>query len=245
VLCPLPRTRTVSLLLLLAAGTLGCGDDALIITATSDTTSATTVTDPSTTSAESTSTASTPGSSGSSTETESATNGTSTSGTSTSGTSTSDTGATDTSATDTGATDTSATDTDGIEDAEYAARFFTGGLNRILIHKAENTGDLCTRVSLVFPEIINDDYTIATPKGWSVENIEIAKGAAECLNLENFPPLSVVSHAAAGTISWMAQEPCPELLDIGVTAEFTAGDLPWVPTKDQLFAEALAIEGCP
>lgn len=239
--------RTVSLLLACAA-TLGCGDDATVVTTDATATAATTATatDPSTT-AESTSTAST--SSGTATQTSSST-GAETSGSTTNDTATESdaTTATDTSASTTATTTTTGTDTDtdteGMEDAEYAARYIAGGLDRIHIRKAEKTSELCTHVGLVFPEL-DDSYEIATPTGWSVELVAIAEGVAGCLEFEALAPVPVESIAAAGAVTWIDEGFCPTTLDIDVTAEFIAGDLPWVPMKDQLFAEALPIEGCP
>jgi hypothetical protein len=131
-----------------------------------------------------------------------------------------------------------------MEDAEYAARYIAGGLDRIHIRKAEKTSDLCTHVGLVLPEF-EDSYEIATPTGWSVELVAIGEGVAGCLEFEGLAPVPVESSAAAGAVTWIDEGFCPATLDIDVTAEFIAGDLPWVPMKDQLFAEALPIEGCP
>lgn len=229
--------RTVSLLLASAA-TLGCGDDATVVT----TDATATATDPSTT-AESTSTAST--SSSSATPTSSSTGAETSGSTSTESDATT---ATDTSPSTTTTTTTTGTDTDtgtgSMEDAEYAARYIAGGLDRIHIRKAEKTSDLCTHVGLVFPEL-EDSYEIATPTGWSVELVAIGEGVAGCLEFEGLAPVPVESNAAAGAVTWIDEGFCPATLDIDVTAEFIAGDLPWVPMKDQLFAEALPVEGCP
>ncbi len=229
--------RTVSLLLASAA-TLGCGDDATVVT----TDATATATDPSTT-AESTSTAST--SSSSATPTSSSTGAETSGSTSTESDATT---ATDTSPSTTSTTTTTGTDTDtgtgSMEDAEYAARYIAGGLDRIHIRKAEKTSDLCTHVGLVFPEL-EDSYEIATPTGWSVELVAIGEGVAGCLEFEGLAPVPVESNAAAGAVTWIDEGFCPATLDIDVTAEFIAGDLPWVPMKDQLFAEALPVEGCP
>ncbi len=233
-------------LLLVATVTLDCSDDAMIVTTTSDTathstsnsssatTGTTSATDPSTTT-----TASTGSTSSSSAET-----GTTTSGPET-GTGTTDTTSTDTTSTSTTAGTTGTTsDTGVMEDAEYAARYLAGGLDRIFIRKAEKVSGLCTHIGLVLPDL-EDEYEITTPKGWSVELVAIAEELDGCLDFEGLAPVPVEAVAAAGSVAWIDDGFCPATLDIDVTAEFLAGDLPWVPMKDQLFAEALAVEGCP
>ncbi len=159
-------------------------------------------------------------------------------GTSTTGVTSTDTD-TDTD-TDTGTT----SDTDGPEDADYAARFVAGGLDRVFIRKAEKISALCTEIALVWPAFDNEPYMITTPEEWGIEHVSIAEGLAGCLEFQPLDPPAVAANAGAGTITWLDQGLCPPTLSLNVTLEFTAGDLLWVPTKDQLTALDLPVENC-
>ena len=150
-----------------------------------------------------------------------------------------------TSATDTDTDSGTTSDTDGLEDAEYAARFFPGGLDRVSIRKAEKVSELCTELVLVRPAFDEEPYTITSPEGWGIERVAIAQGLAGCLEFEPLDPPKVAPNTGAGTINWPDQGLCPANLSINVTLEFTAGDLLWVPTKDQLSAFDLPVENCP
>ncbi|HGG57541.1 MAG TPA: hypothetical protein ENK31_07075 [Nannocystis exedens] len=158
------------------------------------------------------------------------------------GTGTNTTSATDTDTdTDSGTT----SDTDGPEDAEYAARFFPGGLDRVSIRKAEKVSELCTELVLVWPAFDEEPYTITSPEGWGIDRVAIAQGLAGCLDFGPLDPPKVAPNTGAGTISWPDPGLCPPKLSINVTLEFTAGDLLWVPAKDQLSAFDLPVENCP
>lgn len=227
------RRALASLASLLLAAT-ACGDDAV---STGASTSASTSTATATATADATSDATSNTSSGDSSSAGSTTAGASSSS-SASGT-TSD-------ATTDGATDGATDATTGeVEDASYAAIFVAGGLDRIFIRKAEAIDDLCTSLVLVTPEQGgNPLLTITTPAMWAVESASIAQGSAGCLELGPLKDPVVDAAAGAGAVTWLDAGLCPATLDLDVTLDFIAGDLPWVPLKDQLTATDLAVEMC-
>ncbi len=226
---------------------LGCGDDPVIATTAAETmmttsaTSTSTSTGTDTNATESTASATSTETSETSTSTSTTSSGETSTGTSTTGiTSTGTTSATD-SDTDSGTT----SDTDGPEDAEYAARFFPGGLDRVFIRKAEKISELCTEIVVVWPAADEEPYTITSPEGWGIDRAVIAEGLAGCLEFGPLDPPTVAASTGTGAISWPDQGICPPTLSINVTLGFTAGDLLWVPTKDQLSALDLPVENCP
>lgn len=240
-------------LVLCSCALLGCSDDQIVASTVNETmmaTSATTSTGTGTGTTEPATSATMTESGGPSTSSSSSSDssGETSTGTSTTGvTSTATTDSGTTSATDTDTdTDTGTTsDTDGPEDAEYAARFVAGGLDRVFIRKAEKISALCTQVALVWPAFDDEPYIIMTPEGWGVEHVTIAEGLTGCLEFQPLDPPAVAANAGAGTVTWPDQGLCPPTLSINITLEFTAGDLLWVPTKDQLSALDLPVENCP
>ncbi|MCA9638342.1 MAG: hypothetical protein KC420_20070 [Myxococcales bacterium] len=216
-LVALPRTSLVlSLVLSLALGLAACGDD--MVSTGAATTS---------TGAGSTSTAAT--SAGSSSEGSS------------DGASTASAGSTS----DASASASEGSTSGAPEDAAYMAYYMPGGLDRIFIRKAEKTSDLCTELVVVWPGQGGDgDLMITTPAEWGVESASISQGVVGCLELE--PQASPVVDAAsgAGEVLWEVTGACPPMIDVDVTLDFIAGDLPWVPVKDQLSALPLPVQGC-
>jgi hypothetical protein len=156
------------------------------------------------------------------------------------------TGADDTS-TGTGDTGTSTGDTGTTgDDAEYAAFYIAGGLDRILVRKANADADLCTSMVFVWPGPDQDPpgWDVALPAMWGVQGGSIAQGVADCL-VFMAPLPGEFAVGGAGSAAWMTDPNlfCPETLDIDLTLEFAA-DMPWVPDQDTLQATAVPVQGC-
>ena len=242
--------RTASLVALPLA--LACGDDGVTVSASDGTSSgASTSTSEDTTSTGGGTTTTTTG-----TTATSSTGAETTSGTTTAST-TATTGPTTSTSTDTTTTTSTSTTTDsstsegsttGEEEGLYAARHFAGGLDRIMIRKAELMSDRCTHLQLVWPgEGLTNQYDpIDRPTEWGIESAWIAEGADGCLEWGQPDPPQVEGSAGAGVVTWESEEPwtCPEVLDIEVTLDFISGDLPWVPPKVHLSAQGLPVTGC-
>lgn len=246
-----PRARALLFVVTLAAA--ACGDDGVAVT-TSDT--AATGTSEGGTTLASTSAASTTSTTDATTSTTSTTGATATTAassttTSTSGDESTSQGGTATTTTTTDAS-TVTSDTDGVttgeEEGVYVARYFAGGLDRVMIRKAELQSDRCTSLTLVWPGdgLTNQNDPIDRPAGWGIEAASITQGAQACLQWDPPDPPAVEDSAGLGVITWMTSEPwmCPPTLDIEVTLEFISGDLPWVPMKEQLSATGLVVDGC-
>lgn len=237
------RSTLPSALLILTA----CGDDTTIMTtaATEATTStsATSATSAATSTSDSDATTASTGP-GETTSTSSASSTTADTSTTADATTTdATTSGTDTTDSDT-ATDTTDSGTTGdVEDAEYAAMFFAGGLDRVFIRKAEKNSGRCTELRLVWPGQ-GGFFMIDTPPEWGIEFASIADGLDGCLTFDPLAQPVVDAAAGVGAVTWPEQQVCPTTLDVEVTLDFIAGDLPWVPMKDTLSATQLPIGGC-
>ncbi|MEZ4450957.1 MAG: hypothetical protein R3B09_15860 [Nannocystaceae bacterium] len=246
---PLARAAALGLAALLTASA-ACGDDGVTVSASGATNGDGTATDASTSGAttSSESTSSTAGStSTSSTGTTAATTSTNDGSTSEGSTSQGSTTST-TSTSDATTSDTDATTTTGVDEGVYIAHYYPGGLDRVMIRKAELRSDRCTTIVLVWPggALTNQNDAIERPAEWGIERAWIAEGAEACLAWDPLDPPEVDNSAGAGAITWSAREPwmCPHTLDLEVTLDFIPGDLPWVPLKEQLSAAALVVDGC-
>lgn len=147
--------------------------------------------------------------------------------------------------TTTGAPDTG--DTTGAGDeVMYAAAFFAGGLDHLLIFKANITQDRCTSLHLAWPGGRGDpNFQIATPGEWKAQNGGITDTVTGCLE-------GMLMGAGVGAIGGVGEVPfeqgpqeyCPTELDIDVTLMFPP-DMPGVPAEDHLQATAVPVQNCP
>lgn len=157
-------------------------------------------------------------------------------------TSTTDPGTTDPGTTDPGTTTDETTTTGEPGDAELRAFYVPGGLDRIVVRKADVTADLCTSVVFVWP-MPNQDPDVTLPLDWSVQMAEVNQGAADCLDFQGWLPDAVVADGVAGTASWATPNLCEGTLDIDISLTFPAAS-PWVPAQDLLQGTDLALQGC-
>lgn len=233
------RRRLATLALLVALATPACGDDTGTSGAAASTGDATSAASAASSSSAGTTAAST---SASSTGESTTTIDTSTSAaaSSTSATSTTDPGTTSTSTSTTGGTSGSGT-TAGADGDYYAFALF-GGLDRIVIRKANADTGHCTELRLVAPAGL-DTLAITTPRGWSVESASIHDTLDGCL--AQMPVAGAVEWALTGQgeVTWtlppMQIYPCALTLDVTL-------DLPpmtWAPLVDALVAVDLEVVG--
>src|SRR5690606_23488401 len=125
-------------------------------------------------------------------------------------------------------TDTSTTGEPG--DAQVAAFYVPGGLDRVVVRKADVEADLCTTIIFVWP-MFDPDPNLMLPAEWGYQDASIAEGTADCLEFQGFLPNAVMAAAAAGAASWPVMMSCPGALDIDVALSFEGGP-PWVPAQD-------------
>jgi hypothetical protein len=229
--------RTPRLSLPVLAAILACGpaDPSDSATAADTTTTSTTTTatgDPTTT-------VSTTGAATDPTGTTSATTTTTT--TTTTATTDTTAGATSTT-TGPDTTDTTGDASTGAPDlVEFAARYFPGGLDRLVVRKADYGPGLCINIVFVWPGMVPQGVTL--PDQWGVQGAQIGNNIDTCLDL-NMPllPNAVAADGLAGTAGWLAPG-CPPTLDIDLTLTFPQ-EQPWTPPMDVFKAMAIPIDGC-
>lgn len=171
------------------------------------------------------------------------TTGTSTTGTTT-GTSTTSTSTTSTSTGTTSSTDTTAGTTGGA-DVEYAAYFWAGGLDHILIHRADFVNERCATLHLARPGGINPAFQISAPDEWSPVDATITDSTMGCL--EDMPMgTSIAASGGLGMVSWPPDpnQLCPPQIDLDLVLDFPP-DPPWVPAQTPMLVTALPVKNCP
>lgn len=139
--------------------------------------------------------------------------------------------------------DTTTTDTTTGDpgNGTYAAFYLPGGLDRILVRKADTDADLCTSVLFVWPGMPSPGLTL--PPEWGLQWAQIHDGAADCLDPQAQLVNGVFGDPVTGSADWITMDFCPQTLDIDVVVTFPP-EQPWVPPKDTLKATALPVQGC-
>ena len=142
-----------------------------------------------------------------------------------------------------GVTDTTGgSSTGGQSGVAYAAFFVPGGLDRIVVRKADFDADLCTSVLFVSP-MPNIQPDLFIPEMWAFQGGEIAQGTADCLVFMGSLVDPVAAADISGSADWPVPGPCPGPLDIDASLIFAPG-LPWVPAQDPLAATDVPLQGC-
>lgn len=155
---------------------------------------------------------------------------------------------TTTAETTTGETTTTTTTTETTAadpNVQYAAFFVAGGLDHILIHKADFTNDRCTTLHLARPTDGDPSLAITVPDEWGPQNAGIVMGTAGCLDgmLGDF---GVAATAGAGVVAWPPDpmQLCPAAIDLDLSLDFPQ-DQPWVPAQEPLTIAGLPVQNCP
>jgi len=148
----------------------------------------------------------------------------------------------------TGETSTTASTTDsttGVDpDAQYVAFFFAGGLDHVMIHKADLVNDRCTTLHLARPTQGDPNLKIVVPAEWGAQNASITQGVAGCL--DGMPGnMGVAAIAGAGTVDFIIDPMlgCPHTVDVDLTLDFPQ-DMPWVPASEPMQVTALPVQNC-
>jgi hypothetical protein len=129
---------------------------------------------------------------------------------------------------------------DGQTAVTYQAVGIPGGLDRILITRADPASDLCVGLRLVWPDL-GDTFDIALPPEWSVEFTYLYQGAATCHDDLSLPMGAVPASAGSGAITWDDSGGAfPGVLSIDVTLTFSSA-WPWVPDSVDLVATDLSV----
>ena len=126
-------------------------------------------------------------------------------------------------------------------DAQYAAFYLPGGLDRILVRKFDADADLCTSVIFVWPGTPPPGLTL--PKEWGLQWAQIFTGVPDCLDSQAMLPMGVSSDTVTGVANWVSMNFCPKSIDLDIVVTFPPQQ-PWVPAQDALKAAALPLQGC-
>ncbi|KYF67890.1 hypothetical protein [Sorangium cellulosum] len=128
------------------------------------------------------------------------------------------------------------------EGADYAASYWPGGLDHVIVYKADKAADRCV---MLYADATHDDapegFDVELPDTWVVSRVALAKGAADCAPGTMSPAGEAVNATGAtGTLSWdiEAGSVAPCALDIDVTVTF-----PGEPAPEVLRAAGLDVAG--
>ncbi|MFO0615097.1 MAG: hypothetical protein U0414_21075 [Polyangiaceae bacterium] len=131
------------------------------------------------------------------------------------------------------------------DNAEYSAKLWLGGLDHLVIRKADFQRDVCFEVFLDAPQMIQDPYFITAPQQFAASNAIAILGATNCYQDVAPDPPIVQAEAGKGAVDWktepMMYYPCEiSLIDIELTF---SGSSSWVMPIETLKATGVKVEG--
>lgn len=128
---------------------------------------------------------------------------------------------------------------------EYSAQFWPGGLDHIIVLRADPVADRCVMLYLDWPTQSAPGFEITAPDGWGSSHAVVTDRAADCAT-PLMQPAGQVAQATggAGTVAWVvaAGMYAPCTLDVSVTLAFE-GAPAWAPAMSQLAATGVMVEG--
>lgn len=130
-------------------------------------------------------------------------------------------------------------------DGDYAASFFPGGGDLLIVRTIDMASGTC--IAVYFERSGGIGYfedTVELPVNWSVQGIWLYPGAVDCLIPEGPPndPMPVMALDAAGEATWTTGF-CPGPVDIDMTVSF-AQEEPWEPASVVMQATGVPVWGC-
>lgn len=138
--------------------------------------------------------------------------------------------------------ETTGRETTGGAAGQYAASWWSGGLNHLIVRKLED--GRCTTLSLAWPTQSPPEFMIEMPSEWAVQAASINPDQGECLSNWQPPPETVPATGGAGKVEFV-HDPmlfCPKTVDVDVVLNFAA--MPDIPTDDVLQAVAVPVQNC-
>jgi hypothetical protein len=140
--------------------------------------------------------------------------------------------------------DVSATPICGSANVKYSAQFWPGGLDHILLWKADITKNLCFEVHLAWPSQNQPGFNVTLPAMWGVMNAMVTDNAQNCG--PNMTPTGQTFNATSGTgtAAWVLQPGMYAPCDVDFHLNLTfAGAPAWVPPTEPLDADNVTVGG--
>lgn len=132
----------------------------------------------------------------------------------------------------------------GSANASYSAYYWPGGLDHILLWKADTTNNRCFEVHIAWPYTNSPGFNVTLPAMWGVVNAMVTDNAQDCAPNANPMGQTFSATSAMGTADWMVQPgmyaPC--FVDFQLSLAF-AGAPGWVPPTELLDATMVTVQG--
>jgi hypothetical protein len=127
----------------------------------------------------------------------------------------------------------------------YSARLWLGGLDHLLLFKADWDRDTCLQVHLSTPTTSTPGFDVATPASWGVQGAMTTHRASDCAT-DFIEGESFGATGGEGTVSWELPAglvfPCEVSLDLALRY---ADPEPWILPVETMQASAVPVEdGC-
>ena len=131
--------------------------------------------------------------------------------------------------------------------SEYRAYFWPGGLDHLIVYKADLNADRCVMLFADWPIESSPEYDITLPDGWGISQALVTDRASDCAASGQIVGQIVTATGGSGKLWWDVipgtYGPCQ--LDIEATITF-ANAPAWVAPSEPLAAAAVSVEGgCP
>lgn len=132
----------------------------------------------------------------------------------------------------------------------YNVCFSAGGLDRLVIAKANRRLGLCTRLTMVRPAT-SSALNISIPYGWGVESASVSNNPADCGSVPGSGTL-IVSTRGIGAVTWNTRGAFPPpWVSVDARVFFQSAPdggfnpLPrWVPPYSTLDVDRWPVTGC-
>jgi hypothetical protein len=131
-------------------------------------------------------------------------------------------------------------------EGDYSAWAWYGGLDHLLIRKADKIRNVCVVIHLAHPEGGSPEFAITTPKEWGVVTGQITNQASDCEQDAMPASMAVPAIGGKGDITWDLPPgkffPCE--VNVHVELAFPEGQ-PWAKPSEALNASGIVVkDGC-
>lgn len=130
------------------------------------------------------------------------------------------------------------------DNAEYTAKLWLGGLDHLVVRKADFQRDLCLEVFLDAPMMMQDPYYIQAPQSYVATHAIAIQGAMNCYADVAPDPLIIEATGGKGILDWplgpMMYYPCELDIDVALTFD---GSASWLMPYETMKATGVKVEG--